>query len=260
MLGSSMNSARMIAHKSDGVGWMTFSHPERHNALTDAMCLQVVEILADFSADPAVRLCVMKGEGDKAFVSGADIGGLGAGARPAGEPPTLRAFAALGAFDKPLIAMIRGWCLGGGLAVAMKADMRICASEARFGIPAARLGVAYPMDSMKDLVTLVGPAAAKTIMFTARRLPAEQALRLGLVDEVVAPEALEGAVAEIARSIVENAPLTIRAAKLTIDHIVRGSPDPDAVRAALSACYASADFAEGRAAFAEKRPPVFKGS
>jgi enoyl-CoA hydratase len=256
-----MTTGRMIARKSDGVGWMTFSHPERHNALTDAMCLQAVEILADFAGDPDVRLCVMDGDGDKAFVSGADIGGLKAGSRPAGQkPPTVQAFEALANFEKPLVAMIRGWCLGGGLAVAMKADMRICASDARFGIPAARLGVGYPADSMRDLVALVGPAAAKRILFTAQRLPAEQALRLGLVDEVVAPEALEGAVFEIARSIVENAPLTIRAAKLTIDHIARGTPDANAVNAALSACYASADFAEGRAAFIEKRTAVFKGS
>jgi enoyl-CoA hydratase/carnithine racemase len=256
-----MNAASIIAHKSDGVGWMTFSHPGRHNALTDTMCLEVLEALADFSADPAVRLCVMKGAGDKAFVSGADIGGLKAGARSGdAAPPTLRAFEALGAFDKPLVAMIRGWCLGGGLAIAMKADMRICASDACFGIPAARLGVGYPTDSMRDLVTLVGPAAAKSILFTAGRLSSAQALRLGLVDEVVEPEALGEAVAGVARAIVENAPLTIRAAKLTIDHIVRGSPDSDAVAGALSACYASADFAEGRAAFIEKRRPQFKGS
>lgn len=255
-----MTVSQMIAHKSDGIGWMTFSHPDRHNALTDAMCVQLVEILDDFAADPEVRLCVMKGDGDKAFVSGADIGGLGSGSRKPGEPPpTLRAFQALSAFEKPLVAMVRGWCLGGGLAVAMKADMRICASDARFGIPAARLGVGYPVDSMRDLVALVGPSAAKNILFTARRLTAEQALRLGLVDEVTAPDGLESAVAEIARSIAENAPLTIRAAKLTIDHIVRGSPDADAVSAAVSACYASADFAEGRVAFAGKRPPVFKG-
>jgi enoyl-CoA hydratase len=260
MLGSSMNTARMIAHKSDGVGWMTFSHPERHNALTDAMCLQVVEILADFSADPAVRLCVMKGEGDKAFVSGADIGGLGAGARPAGEPPTLRAFAALGAFDKPLIAMIRGWCLGGGIAVALKADMRICDASARFGVPAARLGVGYPLDSVRDIVNLVGPSRAKSILFTAERIPAAQARELGLVDEVTAPEDLERRIGEIAAAIAENAPLSIRTAKAAVDHIARGAWSEAEVKGFVSECFASADFAEGRAAFMEKRRPVFRGA
>jgi enoyl-CoA hydratase len=258
--GHAMTTARTISHKSDGVGWMTFSHPERHNALTEAMCLQVVEILADFAADPEVRLCVMTGAGDKAFVAGADIGGLKSADRPVGEtPPTLQAFDALARFEKPLVAMIRGWCLGGGLAVAMKADLRICASDARFGIPAARLGVGYPTDSMRDLVALAGPAAAKKLLFTACRVPADQALSLGLVDEVVAPDALAGAVAEIAGAIVENAPLTLRAAKLAVDHIVRSRPEAEAVTAAIAACYASADFAEGRAAFLEKRAPVFTG-
>jgi len=255
-----MTDEPMIARKADGVGWMTFNNPERHNALTDAMCERAIEILADFEADPQVRLCVMNGAGDKAFVSGADIGGLKRRAEaPREAPATLRAFNALSDFKKPLVAMIRGWCLGGGVAVAMKADIRIADTSARFGIPAARLGVGYPVDSVRDLVNLVGPSAAKTILFTAERMPAEQALRLGLVDEVLAPDALEARVGEIAAAVVENAPLSIRAAKATVDHVARGAWSKEEITELLVDCATSADFTEGQAAFMEKRRPTFRG-
>lgn len=255
-----MTDEPMIARKEAGVGWMTFNNPQRHNALTDPMCERLVEILADFEADPEIRLCVMNGTGDKAFVSGADIGGLGDGTAPRREkPPALMAFDALRDFRKPLVAMIRGWCLGGGVAVAMKADLRIVDASAKFGIPAGRLGVGYPLDSVRDLVNLVGPSAAKSILFTAERFDADQALKLGLVDEVVAPEALEDRIGQIAAAIADNAPLTIRAAKAAIDHVARGAWSDAEVAGFVSACYASADFKEGRAAFLEKRRPVFKG-
>jgi enoyl-CoA hydratase len=251
----------VISRTADGIGWMTFSHPERHNALTDAMCAQAVEALSAFAADSQVRLCVMTGAG-AAFASGMDIGGLADAKRQSGDGPphALQLLEGLSSFVKPLVAMIRGWCLGGGLAVAMKADIRICAPDARFGIPAARLGVGYPLDSMRDLVALVGPSAAKSMLFTAERLPADRALRIGLVDEVTEPGALEARVAQIAGAIAENAPLSIRAAKASIDHLARGRPSAEEVGALLSDCMASVDFREGRAAFLEKRAPVFRGS
>jgi len=255
-----MTADTVIARKDKSIGWMTFSHPARHNALTDAMGAHITEILADFAADPEIRLCVMTGAGDKAFISGADIGGLPSARRSDGDPPPLsQAIQALDAFEKPLVAMIRGWCLGGGLAVALKADLRICASDARFGVPAARLGIGYPLDLMTDLVAVAGPSAAKTMLFTAERLPADQALRIGLVDEVVAPEALEQRVSQIAGAIAQNAPLSIRAAKASVNHLMRGRPAADAVQALVAGCMTSADFEEGRAAFLEKRAPVFRG-
>jgi enoyl-CoA hydratase len=255
-----MTHEPMIARKAEGVGWMTFNNPERHNALTEEMCERVIEILADFEADPEVRLCVMSGAGDKAFVSGADIGGLTGRAKGSDQAPaTLRSFQALEAFKKPLIAMIRGWCLGGGIAVALKADMRICDASARFGVPAARLGVGYPLDSVRDIVNLVGPSRTKSILFTAERIPAPQARELGLVDEVTAPEDLERRIGEIAATIAENAPLSIRTAKAAVDHIARGAWSEAEVGTFVSECFASADFAEGRAAFMEKRRPVFRG-
>jgi enoyl-CoA hydratase/carnithine racemase len=257
-----MTDPTVLSRKADGVGWMTFSNPARHNALSDVMGLQVVEILADFAADPNVRLCVMTGAGEEAFVSGADIGGLSPRAQLAEDeaPPLLRAFQALADFEKPLAAMIRGWCLGGGLGVAIKADLRICATNARFGIPAARLGVGYPLDLTRELVALVGPAVAKSILFTAERLSAQKALEIGLVNEVTGPDGLECRMAEIAHSIARNAPLSIRTAKAAIDHIVRGSGSEAEIARLAARCFASADFEEGRTAFLEKRPPVFRGA
>ncbi|HEY3694390.1 enoyl-CoA hydratase-related protein [Phenylobacterium sp.] len=256
-----MTDEPMIARKEDGVGWMTFNNPQRHNALNEAMCQRIMEILADFEADPAVRLCVMTGAGEKAFVSGADIGALPEGPssqRPAA--PARAAFNALRDFNKPLVAMIRGWCLGGGVALAMKADLRIADATARFGVPAARLGVGYPLESVRDLVNLVGPSAAKSILFTAERLSAEQALRLGLADEVLAPEALQARIGEIAAAIVDNAPLSIRAAKAAVDHVSRGRWSEGEVAGFVADCLGSADFREGRSAFLEKRTPAFKGA
>jgi len=148
----------------------------------------------------------------------------------------------------------------GGVAVAMKADLRICDATAKFGVPAARLGVGYPLDAVRDLVNLVGPSKAKTILFTAERLSAQEAKAIGLADEVLAPEALEGRIAEIAAAIVDNAPLSIRAAKAAIDHVARGAFSEAEVAAIVSDCYRSADFKEGRTAFLEKRRPAFKGA
>jgi enoyl-CoA hydratase/carnithine racemase len=255
-----MSASRVIARIEDGVGWMIFSHEARRNALTDAMALEAVEVLASFAADPEVRLCVMRGAGDKAFISGADIGGLPDGGRAAGAPaPVMQLLDALAAFEKPLLAMIRGWCLGGGLAVALKADMRLCAEDARFGIPAARLGVGYPTVGLADLLALVSPSAAKQILFVAEHLSADHALRIGLVDEVTAVDALEARLAEIARKIGENAPLSLRAAKAGIDHLTRGVHAAEDIAALSARCFASADYAEGRAAFLEKRTPKFRG-
>lgn len=259
-----MPAEPMISHKEDGVGWMIFNNPDRHNALTPAMWARIGDILADFEADPEVRVCVVTGAGERAFVSGADIAQL-----PDGPPRAAAAretsdaggggFRVLSDFSKPMVAMIRGWCLGGGVAVAMKADIRVASTDARFGIPAARLGIAYPLDSIRDLVALVGPSAAKSVLFTAERMDAAQALRLGLVDEVVEPEALEARVRAITASICENAPLTIRAAKAAINHIVQATGEAERLARLVDACYASADFKEGRAAFLEKRRPVFRG-
>ena len=261
-----LKTEKILAEKQGTIGWLTFNNPERRNALSLDMWEAIDEVLKDFESDPAVRVVVMKGAGGKAFVSGADISQF-EDQRKNAEQAALYASVSEGAkkrmqaLDKPLIAMIQGFCIGGGLGVATNADIRIASDDSRFGIPAAKLGLAYAFDSLRKLVDLVGPALAKEIMFTGRRLNADEALRIGLVNRVVPAEQLEDTVREMAAEIAANAPLTIRSAKITVDQIVRDAEkrDMELVEASFKACFDSADYANGRKAFMEKRTPEFVG-
>jgi enoyl-CoA hydratase/carnithine racemase len=255
----------MIATKEDGIGWVVFNNPERRNAVSLEMWQAVGEIFEAYEKDPEVRVAVMKGAGDKSFVAGADISqfeerrnnadAAAEYARIAGSGQ-----AAMAAFSKPLIAMIRGFCIGGGLATAMRADIRIAAEDAQFGIPAAKLGLAYNVESVGKLIHLVGPAMAAEILFTGRRYKAEDALRMGLVNSVVPVEKLEETVREMAAEMVGNAPLTIKASKATILELLKGAERDEALIDRMTrTCMDSQDYAEGRRAFMEKRKPVFIG-
>jgi len=258
---------RMIARKDGVVGWMTFNNPERHNAMSTDMWEAVSTIMADFEADPAVRVIVLTGAGEKAFVSGADISQFDKVRSNVEEAArydamSARANDAIAQASKPTIAMVRGYCIGGGLGVALRCDLRIAAEGSQFGIPAAKLGLGYAYPGIELLTGIVGPAVAKDIFFTARRLPADEALRVGLISHLVAPAELESFTRKHAETIAGNAPLTVRAAKMAIDLAARGRPDAGrlaAVETAVAACFASEDYKEGRRAFAEKRPPAFKG-
>ncbi len=258
---------KMLAEATDGVGLITFNQPEKRNAMSVEMWQGLGEILDAFAEDAAIRVVVLTGAGDRAFVSGADISQFekaraNADAQAEYERLTSAGRETLARFPKPLIARIRGFCLGGGLGIAMQADLRIASSDSEFGIPAARLGIAYGFEAVRTLVSLVGPAHARMILYTGGRIGAAEALRIGLVNRVVEPGELSGAVQALARTLAENAPLSIAASKLAIAAAVKdpAERDLDGLARAAGRCFDSADYREGRIAFMEKRRPRFTGS
>jgi enoyl-CoA hydratase/carnithine racemase len=255
---------RIISRKDGAIGWLVFNNPERRNAVSLDMWQAIPEVLGDFGADDAIRVVVLAGAGDKAFVSGADISQfekLRSTAETVAHYDEIgeKAQTRLKNFDKPVIAMIRGYCIGGGLNIANLCDLRIAADDARFGIPAAKMGLGYRASSMKNLVDIVGKAAALEIMITARQFSAEEAKQMGLVHKVVPVAELEKTTREYCDMIAANAPLTMRSAKRIIREVSRNDYDAAACQAWVKECFDSEDYAEGRKAFMEKRKPVFKG-
>jgi len=243
-----------------------FNNPARHNALSVDMWEAVPPLLAQAKDDERIRLVVFSGAGGKAFVSGADISQFEdmRAAREAVKHYEAMAEATLMGihdFPKPTLACIRGWCIGGGVNVAISCDIRLASSDAMFSIPAARLGLGYRFSAMKNLVDLIGPGAAKDLFFTARKIDAAEAKSLGLVTRVCETDALDALMSEYATSIGQNAPLTIAAAKAITREILKPSPDLDRELCAglIRDCFESADYAEGRTAFMQKRKPVFSG-
>ncbi len=260
-------NGKMLSDIADGIGTITINQPEKRNAMSVEMWGAMGDILDAFAADGAVRVCVMQGAGDKAFISGADISQFdkvrsSAAAQKEYDRMTSGGRAKLAAFPKPLIAKIRGFCLGGGLGVAMQADLRFASEDAQFGIPAAKLGIAYGFEVTRRLVSLVGPAEARLLLMTGDRIPAVEARRIGLVNRVFPVAELDAAVSRLAATIAGNAPLSVRAAKLIVAQTVRDPEQRDmaAVDAVMAQCFDSADYREGRTAFMEKRKAVFTGA
>jgi enoyl-CoA hydratase len=252
-------SGTVRLERAGPVGWIRIDNQARRNALSAEMFALLGDHLRTLDADPEVRAIVLRGAGDRAFAAGADIGALnadigGLGPGAAAEEPSF-------AVETPLVAMIHGACMGAGLLLALTADVRIAADDARFAVPAARLGVAYPYDGVRQLVAAAGPAAASEILLTGATFEAADAARWGLVSRVVAKAELEETVRRTAAAIAGGAPLTARAAKTAIEAVLAGSPADAVARAneAIRACWASEDLSEGQRAFAEKRTPVFWG-
>lgn len=261
------SDTRIRAEVEGPIGRLIVANPARRNAVSLDMWKAIPGAVAALEAHPDVRVIVVRGDGDLAFVSGADISEFAtvrkdAASARAYEASNADAFSAVRHVAKPTIAMIRGFCLGGGMGLAVACDLRVAATDAVFGIPAARLGVGYPPDCMADVVAAVGPQRSKELFFTARRLDAREAQEIGLLSAVHSVEALENEVIDLAHAIAHNAPLTIRAAKAAIDSVVAGTltADRDRLIALTDACFASADFAEGRTAFLEKREAKFHGA
>jgi enoyl-CoA hydratase/carnithine racemase len=257
---------RVHVERKGPLGWLVFDHPERRNAISAEMWRAIPDAVQELAEDPEVRVVVMRGAGDVAFVSGADISEFqeqrtGGDAAASYESNTGRAFGALVNLDKPLLASIHGFCVGGGMALALAADLRYAADDAVFAIPAARLGLGYHASGIEALVQLVGPSAAKEIFMSARRFRAEEALRMGLVSAVFPKAELDGQVAEVAQRIAGNAPLTVQSVKLIVRELARPleQRNDEAIAQSIRACFESEDYREGVRAFLEKREPRFQG-
>ena len=258
-------SGEVRIEQDGAIATVVFDHEKRRNAITVAMWEAIPEVVRQLQANDAVRVVVMRGAGSEAFVSGADISEFeqtrtGNAGRDY-DAMTARAFAALQGLEKPLIACIHGFCIGGGAAIALTADLRYAADDALFAVPPARLGLGYHTAGIRALIRVVGFSETADLLFTARRVPASDARHIGLVNEVYAKDLLDEAVDQVAHTIASNAPLTIRSAKMTLQELAKleTERDLDRIRDSIEACYQSDDFKEGVRAFLEKRKAEFKG-
>jgi enoyl-CoA hydratase/carnithine racemase len=258
---------KLLLEKDGPIGWITFNQPEKRNAVSQEMWQRMPEYVADLAGDSAIRVVILRGAGDAAFVAGADISQFKDRRRNAADEEEYRRISGAGQeslarLQKPLVAMIQGFCIGGGVSIAITCDLRIAADDARFGIPAARLGLGYHYRGMEKLMSLIGPAYTKELFFTARTdFTAQDALRMGLVNQVVPKADLERFTRDYALTMSRNAPLTLRSAKASVDQLLR----PDAQRdfamldRLIKDCFDSEDYQEGVRAFSEKRRPQFQG-
>lgn len=257
---------KVISRKDGNVGYVIFNNPERRNAMSLEMWEATTRLMGEYARDDSVRVVVLAGAGDKAFVAGADISKFGdersseEGVKKYNDAVEA-AYASVHEFPKPTIAMIRGFCVGGGMGIASCCDLRIASEDARFAVPAAKLGLGYGYPGVKRLMDVVGPSFTKEIFFTARLFDAMEAVEMGLVNRIVENHELEFYVKNYAATIAANAPLTVDSIKFIVGEACKDESKRDMKRCddLVEACFKSEDYNEGRAAFMEKRKPVFKG-
>jgi enoyl-CoA hydratase/carnithine racemase len=261
-----MSAGKLTVHKRGGVGWIVFDQPGKRNAINGAMWRGIPEAMARYDADAEVRCVAFRGAGTEAFAAGADISEfekIRAGRGEVSEYDGLldRVLHSIQDSPKPSVAMIHGFCMGGGLEVALACDLRYCGNSAQFAIPAAKLGIAYNVEGHKRLLETVGHARAREIMFLGRRYGADEALAMGLVHRVLPDAELEAHVGHVTATLLENAPLAIANSKTILEEFAKasGAADPERMRAAIERCAKSEDYQEGRRAFMEKRKPRFTG-
>ena len=261
-----MSEARIRYSAENGVARIVLDQLAKHNAMSFSMWSALPGAVDQALADPSVRVITVEGAGEKAFCSGADISQFG---EQRSGPDAVKAYSdavnggyrALSEATKPTVAVIRGICFGGGMALAMCCDLRIAATGSRYRIPAGRLGLGYGYDAVMQLVRRLGPSAVAEILFTAKIFTAEEAQRLGVLQRLYPAEEFDAEVAAYIGLIAENAPLTLAAVKRTLldVDVPEAERNPAAVAAIVAACYASEDYQEGQAAFKEKRTPRFIG-
>ena len=256
----------LLVHREPPLAWVVVNRPQARNALSAAVWEGLATAIESLAVDPAVRVIILRGAGEQAFISGADISEFRALRADAAATATYdklsaRAWVALMATPQPVVAMIHGFCFGGGVAVALACDLRFASSEARFAVPATRLGLSYPFESVERLVQVVGPTHAADILLSARTLSAADALHIGLVNRLVPAADLESTTRDYALAMAQGAPLTVAAHKRAIREALRAPADRDlaSLREAMRRCFDSADYQEGIAAFLEKRPAQFQG-
>jgi len=261
-----MESGEILVDVSGDIATVTFNRPEVRNAITYGMWRHIPHIVSSLEADERVRVAVIRGAGEKAFIAGADISQFeevrsDMERAQVYNEATIVAMRSLWNCKKPLLAMIHGYCMGGGCVIAMACDLRIGAANARFGIPAAKLGLPYSREAARYLVSAVGPAHAKLLLFTGRVIDASEAKGMGLLNMVVPEESLEQTTYEIARTIASNAPLSVQACKLIINSCLLDPEERNLgeLEEAIRRCFDSKDYKEGVRAFMEKRAPRFEG-
>lgn len=260
------SSPKLLARVENGVGYVTFNNPERRNAVSLEMWAALGDVMHAYDADDDVRVVVLTGAGEKAFASGADISEFetqrgSSDQREQYGKVSGRGYTSLSRCKKPVIAMIRGYCIGGGLVIALAADVRFATRASRFAIPAAKLGLGYDYGGVAALARLVGPSRTADILYSARQLSADEALQCGLIDFATEDAALEQSVLDYAAQITRNAPLTVRAIKASLQAYGRYTQrtDLEPTEALIKQCFDSEDYREGRRAFMEKRAPQFRG-